>query len=63
MLEHRIKEKIQLILDKYINMVNTKLRKSMNVEPVKLNMRDGSIPRAGLTMQDQGGVPGWQRRG
>ena len=39
-------EEIQLVLDKYINVFDTKLRKSMNVEPVRLNVREGSIPRA-----------------
>ena len=39
-------EEIQLVLDKYINVFDTKLRKSMNVEPVMLNVREGSIPRA-----------------
>ena len=37
---------IQDVLDKYIDVFDTKLRKSMNVEPLKLNMREGSEPRA-----------------
>ena len=39
-------EEIQLILDKYIYIFDTKLRKSMNVESVRLNVREDSIPRA-----------------
>ena len=39
-------EEIQLVLNKYIDVFNTKLRKSRNVEPVRLNVRKGSIPRA-----------------
>ena len=37
-------EEIKVILDKYIDVFNTKLRKSMNVEPVQLNVREGSKP-------------------
>ena len=37
---------IQDVLDKYIDLFNTKLRKSMNIEPVELNVREGSKPRA-----------------
>ena len=36
-------EEIKVVLDKYID---TKLRKSMNVEPVQLNMREASKPYA-----------------
>ena len=32
-------EEIQVVLDKYINVFDTKLRKSMNVEPVQLNVK------------------------
>ena len=31
-------EEIKVILDKYIDVFDTKLRKSMNVEPVQLNV-------------------------
>ena len=33
-----------LVLNKYIDVFDTKLRKRMNVEPVQLNMREGSKP-------------------
>ena len=39
-------EEIKVILDKYINVFDTKLRKSMNVEPVQLNVKEGSKPYA-----------------
>ena len=39
-------EEIKVVLDKYINVFDTKLRKSMNVEPVQLNVRKGSKPYA-----------------
>ena len=39
-------EEIKVILDKYIDVFDTKLRKSMNVEPVQLNLREGSKPYA-----------------
>ena len=39
-------EEIQLVLNKYIDVFDTKLRKSIKVEPVRLNVREGSIPRA-----------------
>ena len=32
-------EEIKMVLDKYIDVFDTKLRKSMNVEPVQLNVR------------------------
>ena len=32
-------EEINVVLDKYINVFDTKLRKSMNVEPVQLNVK------------------------
>ena len=35
-------EEIKVILDKYINVFDTKLRKSTNVEPVQLNVKEGS---------------------
>ena len=31
-------EEIQVVLDKYINVFDTNVRKSMNVEPVRLNV-------------------------
>ena len=31
-------EKIQLVLDKYIDVFDTELRKRMNMEPLRLNM-------------------------
>ena len=37
-------EEIQVELDKYIDVFDTKLRKSMNEEPVQLNVREGSKP-------------------
>ena len=39
-------EEIKVVLDKYIDVFDTKLRKSMNVEPVQLNGREGSKPYA-----------------
>ena len=39
-------EEIKAVLDKYINVFDRKLRKSMNVEPVQLNVREGSKPYA-----------------
>ena len=39
-------EEIKVVLDKYIDVFDTKLRKSMNVEPVQLNVREGSKPYA-----------------
>ena len=33
-----------MVLDKYIDIFDTKLCKSMNVEPVQLNVREGSKP-------------------
>ena len=39
-------EEIKAVLDKYIGVFDTKLRKSMNVEPVQLNVREGSKPYA-----------------
>ena len=39
-------EEIKVILDKYIDVFDTKLRKSMNVEPVQLNVKEGSKPYA-----------------
>ena len=39
-------EEIKVVLDKYIDDFDTKLRKSMNVEPVQLNMREGTKPYA-----------------
>ena len=35
-----------MVLDKYIDVFDTRLRKSMNVEPVQLNLREGSRPYA-----------------
>ena len=35
-----------MVLDKCIDVFDTKLRKSMNVEPVQINMREGSKPYA-----------------
>ena len=32
-------EEIKVVLDKYIEVFDTRLRKSMNVEPVQLNLR------------------------
>ena len=34
-------EEIMVVLDKYIDVFDTKLRKSMNVEPVQLNVSEG----------------------
>ena len=34
-------EEIKVVLDKYIDVFDTKLRKSMNVEPVQLNVSEG----------------------
>ena len=42
-------EEIKVILDKYIDVFNNKLRKSMNVEPVQLNEKEGSKPYACLS--------------
>ena len=39
-------EEIQLVLDKYINISDTRLCKSKNVKPMSLNVREGSIPSA-----------------
>ena len=39
-------EEIQVVLDKYIDVFDTKQRKSMNVEPVHLNVKEGSKPYA-----------------
>ena len=39
-------EEIQLVLDKYMDVFDTKLRKSMILEPVKLNVKEGSTPYA-----------------
>ena len=39
-------EEIKVVLDMYINVFDTKLRKSMNVEPVQLNVREGTKPYA-----------------
>ena len=39
-------EEIQVVLEKYIKVFDTKLRKSINVEPVQLNVREGSKPYA-----------------
>ena len=39
-------EEMQVVLDKYIDLFDTKLRMSMNVEPVQLNVREGSKPYA-----------------
>ena len=41
-----IPEEIKVVLDKYIDVFDTKLRKSMNVEPVQLNVKEGSKPYA-----------------
>ena len=35
-----------MVLDKYINVFGTKLRKIMNVVPLQLNVREGSKPYA-----------------
>ena len=35
-------EKIKVVLDKYIDVFDTKLWNSMNVEPVQLNVREGA---------------------
>ena len=43
---HSFPEEIKVVLDKYIDMFDTKLRKSMNVEPVQLNVSEGSKPYA-----------------
>ena len=37
-------EEIQVVIDKYIDVFSTKLHKSMNVEPVQLNVKEGSKP-------------------
>ena len=37
-------EEIKVVVDKYIDVFDTKLRKSMNVEPVQLNVKEGSKP-------------------
>ena len=42
-------EEIKVVVDKYINVFDTKLRKSMNVEPVQLNVREGTKPYACLS--------------
>ena len=34
-------EEIKVVLDEYIDVFDTKLRKSMNVEPVQLNVCEG----------------------
>ena len=39
-------EEIKVVQDKYIDVFDTKLRKSMNLEPVQLNVREGSKPYA-----------------
>ena len=39
-------EEIKVALDKYIDVFDTKLRNSMNVEPVLLNVKEGSKPYA-----------------
>ena len=39
-------EEIKLGLDKYIDVFDTKLRKSINVELVQLNKREGTKPYA-----------------
>ena len=39
-------EEIKDALDKYIDVFDTKLRKSMNVEPLQLNVKEGSKPYA-----------------
>ena len=39
-------EEIKVVLDKYIDVFDTKLRKSMNVEPVQLNVSEGTKPYA-----------------
>ena len=39
-------EEIKVVMDKYIDVFDTKLRKSMNVEPVQLNVKEGSKPYA-----------------
>ena len=39
-------EEIKVVLDKYIEVFDTKLWKSMNVEPVQLNLKEGSRPYA-----------------
>ena len=35
-----------MVLDKYIDVFDTKLSQSMNMEPVKLNFREGNEPGA-----------------
>ena len=42
-------EEIKVVLDKYIDEFDTKLSKSMNVEPVQLNVREESKPYACYT--------------
>ena len=37
-------EDIKGVLDKYINVFDTKLQKNMNVEPMQLNVREGTKP-------------------
>ena len=39
-------EEIKMVLDKYINVFDTKLKKRINVEPVQLNVREGTKPYA-----------------
>jgi hypothetical protein len=39
-------EEIKVVLDKYMDVFDSKLRKSMNVEPVQLNVKEGSKPYA-----------------
>ena len=39
-------EEIKVVLDKYIKVFDRRLWKSMNVEPVQLNLREGSRPYA-----------------
>ena len=43
-------EEIKAVLDKYIDVFDTKLRKSMNVEPVQLNVGEGSKPSSFLSL-------------
>ena len=37
-------EEKKVVLDKYIDVIDTNLRKSMNLEPVQLKVREGSKP-------------------
>ena len=39
-------KEVQVVLNKYIDVFDTKLCKSINVEPVKLNVQEGSKPYA-----------------